>query len=70
MIYETQFIIFLIGFIFDIHECTSRKFWLILQNSKYGIEKIEMKNMSECEDQRKEYTKSSGIPRDICLIGK
>ena len=45
-------------------------FWLILQNSTYGIEKIEMKNMSQCEEQGKHYTKSSGIPRFLCLIGK
>ena len=45
-------------------------FWLILQNSTYGIEKIEMKNMSKGEDQGKQYTKSSGIPRYLCLIGK
>ena len=44
--------------------------WLILQNSNYGIEKIEMKNMSQCEEQGKEYKKSSGIPRYLCLIGK
>ena len=45
-------------------------FWLILQNSTYGIEKIEMKNMSQCEDLGKQYTKSSGIPRYLYLIGK
>ncbi len=44
--------------------------WLVLQNSTYGIEKIEMKNMSQCEEQGKEYKKSSGIPRYLCLIGK
>ena len=48
----------------------AESFWLILQNSTYGIEKIEMKTISQCEDQCKEYTKSSGIPRYICLIGK
>ena len=48
----------------------AESFWLILQNSTYGIEKIEMKNMSQCEDQGKQYTKSSGIPRYLCLIGK
>ena len=69
-IYETQFIIFVIGYVFDSYECTSRKIWLILQNSTYGIEKIEMKNMSQCKEQGKQYTKSSGIPRYLCLIGK
>ncbi len=69
-IYETLFIIFLIGFIFDSYECTSWEFWLILQNSSEGIEKIEMKNMSQCEEQGKQYTKSSVIPRYLCLIGK
>ena len=29
----------------------AESFWLILQNSTYGIEKIEMKNMSQCEEQ-------------------
>tara|TARA_B100000579_G_scaffold265049_1_gene218544 strand:- start:7 stop:213 length:207 start_codon:yes stop_codon:yes gene_type:complete len=44
--------------------------WLILQNSTYGIEKIKIKNMSQCEEQCKQYTKGSGIPRYLCLIGK
>ncbi len=48
----------------------AESFWLILQNSTYGIEKIEMKNMSQCKEQGKEYKKSSGIPRYLCLIGK
>ena len=49
----------------------AESFWLILQNSTYGIEKIEMKNMSQCEEQGKQYTKKiSGIPRYLCLIGK
>ena len=48
----------------------AESFWLILQNSTYGIEKIEMKNMSQCEEQGKRYTKSTGIPRYLCLIGK
>ena len=48
----------------------AKSFWLILQNSTYGIEKIEMKNMSQCEEQGKQYTKSLGIPRYLCLIGK
>ena len=48
----------------------AESFWLILKNSTYGIEKIEMKNMSQCEEQGKQYTKSSGIPRYLCLIGK
>ena len=48
----------------------AESFWLILQNSTYGIEKIEMKNMSQCEKQGTQYTKSSGMPRYMCLIGK
>ena len=32
-------------------------FWLILQNSTYRIEKIEMKNMSRCEEQGNQYKK-------------
>ena len=48
----------------------AESFWLILQNSTYGIEKIEMKNMSQGEEQGKQYTKRSGIPRYLCLIGK
>ena len=48
----------------------AESFWLILQNSTYGIEKIEMKNISQCEVQGKQYTKNSGIPRYMCLIGK
>ena len=48
----------------------AESFWLILQNSIYGIEKIEMENMSQCEDQGKQYTKSSWIPSYLCLIGK
>ena len=48
----------------------AESFWLILQNSTYGIEKIEMKTMSQCEEQGKEYKTSSGIPRYLCLIGK
>ena len=47
----------------------AESFWLILQNSTYGIEKIEMKNMLQCEAQGKQYKKSSGIPRYLCLIG-
>ena len=35
----------------------AESFWLILQNSTYGIEKIEMKNMSQCQYQKQ------------CLIG-
>ena len=35
----------------------AESFWLILQNSTYGIEKIEMKNMSQCEEQGKQYRK-------------
>ena len=31
----------------------AESFWLILQNSTYGIEKIEMKKMSQCEGQGK-----------------
>ena len=48
----------------------AESFWLILQNSTYGIEKIEMKNMLQCEEQGKQYKKNSGIPRYLCLIGK
>ncbi len=48
----------------------AESFWLILQNSTYGIEKIEMKHISQCEEQIKQYTKSSGIPRYMCLISK
>ena len=48
----------------------AESFWLILQNSTYGIEKIEMKNISQCEEQGKQYIKSSGIPRYLCLTGK
>ena len=51
-------------------DAQAESFWLILQNSSYGIEKIEMKNISQCEEQGKQYTKSSGIPRYMCLIGK
>ena len=48
----------------------AESFWLILQNSTYGIEKIEMRDMSQCKEQGKHYTKSSGIPHYMCLIGK
>ena len=48
----------------------AESFWLILQNSTYGIEKIEMKNMSRCEKKGKQFTKSWGIPRYLCLIVK
>jgi hypothetical protein len=48
----------------------AESYWLIIQNSTYGIEKIEMKNMTQCEEQGKEYSKSHGIPRYLCLIGK
>ena len=48
----------------------AESFWLILQNSTYGIEKVEMKNMPQCEEQGKEYSKSAGIPRYLCIIGK
>ena len=48
----------------------AESYWLILQNSTYGIEKIEMKNILQCDEQGKEYSKSSGIPRYLCLIGK
>ena len=41
----------------------AESFLFILQNSTYGIERIEMKNMSQCEEQGTQYTKSSGIPR-------
>ena len=69
MIYESPFIVLFINFIFDSYECTSLKVWLILQNSTYGIEKIEMKNISQCDAQGNKYTKSSGIPRYLYLIG-
>ena len=69
-IYETQFIIFLMDFIFSSYEEEAESFWLILQKSTYGLEKIEMKNMSQCEEQGKQYTKSLGIPSNMCLIGK
>ena len=55
---------------FTAKNAQAESFWLILQNSTYGIEKIEMKNMSQCEEQGKKYKKSSGIPRYLCLIGK
>ena len=48
----------------------AESFWLILQNSNYGIEKIEMKNMDQCKEQGEAYSKSSGIPRYLCLEGK
>ena len=48
----------------------AESFWLILQKSTYEIEKIEMENMSKCEERGKEYSKSLGIPRYLCLIGK
>ena len=48
----------------------AESFWLILQNSTYGIEKIEMKNILQCVGQGKQHTKSSDIPRYLCLIGK
>ena len=48
----------------------AESFWLILQNSSYGIEKIEMKNILQWEEQSKQFTKSAGIPRYMCLIGK
>ena len=48
----------------------AESYWLIIQNSTYGIEKIEMKNMTQCEEQGKEYSKSPGIPRYLCLVGK
>ena len=48
----------------------AESYWLIIQNSTYGIEKIEMKNLTQCEEQGKEYSKSSGIPRYLCLTGK
>ena len=35
----------------------AESFWLVLQNSTYGIEKIEMKNMSQCKEQGNEYKK-------------
>ena len=38
--------------------------WLIIQNITYGIEKNRNeKHMSQCEEQGKQYTKNSGIPR-------
>ena len=48
----------------------SESYWLILQNSNYGIEKIEMKNFDQCKEQGEQYSKSSGIPRYLCLSGK
>ncbi len=48
----------------------AESFWLILQNSTYEIEKIEMKKISQCKEQGNQYTKSSGIPRYLCLIDK
>ena len=48
----------------------AESYWLIIQNSTYGIEKIEMKNMTQCEEQGNEYSKSPGIPRYLCLVGK
>ena len=48
----------------------AENFWMIHQNSNYGIEKIEIKSMLQCEEQGNQHTKSSGIPRYLCLIGK
>ena len=51
-------------------QAKAESYWLILQNSNYGIEKIEMKNMDQCKEQGEQYLKSSGIPRYLCLSGK
>ncbi len=48
----------------------AESYWLILQNSNYGIEKIEVKNLDQCKEQGEKYLKSSGIPRYLCLLGK
>ena len=57
-------------FLFTPMKSKAESYWLIIQNSSYGIEKIEMKNMEQCNVQGKEYSKSSGIPRYLCLKGK
>ena len=63
-------LIFLSALFLTAINAQAESFWLIFQNSTYGIEKIEMKYMSQCEEQGKKYTKSWGIPRYLCLIGK
>ncbi len=57
------------GFVSSL-QANAESYWLILQNSNYGIEKIEMKNMDQCKEQGDRYLKSSGIPRYLCLSGK
>tara|TARA_B100001250_G_C19340113_1_gene588648 strand:- start:268 stop:474 length:207 start_codon:yes stop_codon:yes gene_type:complete len=51
-------------------QANAESYWLILQNSNYGIEKIEMRNMDQCQEQGEQYSKGSGIPRYLCLLGK
>ncbi len=48
----------------------AESYWLILQKSNDVIEKIEMKDMDQCKEQGEKYSKSSGIPRYLCLSGK
>ena len=48
---------------FIFYACKAESYWLILQNSNYGIEKIEIKNIDQCKEQGEEYSKSLGIPR-------
>ncbi len=57
------------GILYSLH-AKAESYWLILQNSNYGIEKIEMNNMDQCKDQGEKYLKSSGMPRYLCLSGK
>ena len=63
-------LIALSAFLFTSIYAKAETYWLILQNSNYGIEKIEMKNMDQCKQQGEKYLKSSGIPRYLCLSGK
>ncbi len=67
---KTFFMVALTTSLFSPLAVMAQSFWLILQNSSYGIEKIEMKNMDQCQEQGKKYSKSSGIPRYLCLEGK
>ena len=67
---KSYLLFFLSAFLLTAINAQAESFWLILQNSTYGIEKIEMKNMSQCKEHGKQYIKSSGIPRYMCLIGK
>ena len=51
----------------------SETIWLLLSRAEAGFEKIEMKNMEQCEEMRDYWWKNGGNRRgsySMCITGK